>query len=146
MEPLRFTPEGYGKTWIGQDGATLTLERGVLKASRGMGSDLMGSTNSLPNWGDIINGSTYTKKLFLLEQDNRINVENYLCSIIIKEKIQEIDIFDVNFQTRLFEEKCESNSKILENLYFLDTENIVRRSKQYHSANIGYILTERIDR
>ena len=86
--------EGYGKTWIGQDGATLTLERGVLKASRGMGSDLMGSTNSLPNWGDIINGSTYTKKLFLLEQDNRINVENYLCSIIIKEKIQEIDIFD----------------------------------------------------
>ena len=47
MEPLRFTWEGYGKTWIGQDGATLTLKEGF-KASRGMGSDLMGSTNGYP--------------------------------------------------------------------------------------------------
>ena len=36
--------QGIGQTWLGADGATLTLENGVLKASRGMGNDLMGST------------------------------------------------------------------------------------------------------
>ena len=41
---------------------------------------------------------------------------------------------DVNFQHACLK---KSNSKIFET--FLDTENIVRRSKQYHSANIGYI-------
>ena len=36
------------------DGATITLERGILKASRGMGNDLMGSTSMLP-WSKIGN-------------------------------------------------------------------------------------------
>ena len=28
--------QGVGQTWLGADGATITLERGILKASRGM--------------------------------------------------------------------------------------------------------------
>ena len=45
--------QGVGQTWLGADGATVTLERGVLKASRGMGDDLMGSTSSMPLWSKI---------------------------------------------------------------------------------------------
>ena len=33
--------EGIGKTWLGADGATLTLDYGRIKASRGLGDDLM---------------------------------------------------------------------------------------------------------
>ena len=32
---------GVGQTWLGADGATVTLDKGVLKASRGIGNDLM---------------------------------------------------------------------------------------------------------
>ena len=35
---------GVGQTWLGADGATVTLDKGVLKASRGIGNDLMGAT------------------------------------------------------------------------------------------------------
>ena len=35
--------QGVGQTWLGADGATITLEQGILTASRGMGDDLMGS-------------------------------------------------------------------------------------------------------
>ena len=42
--------QGVGQTWLGADGATVTLDRGVLKASRGMGDDLMGSISSMPLW------------------------------------------------------------------------------------------------
>ena len=45
--------QGVGQTWIGADGATVTLERGILKASRGMGDDLMGSFSFMPNWSKI---------------------------------------------------------------------------------------------
>ena len=44
--------QGIGQTWLGADGATVTLQRGVLKASRGMGDDLMGSF-MMPPWSKI---------------------------------------------------------------------------------------------
>ena len=46
---------GLGQTWLGADGATITLERGILKASRGMGDDLMGSSSSMPSWYKLEN-------------------------------------------------------------------------------------------
>ena len=33
---------GVGQTWLGVDGSTVTLDNGLLKATRGMGDDLMG--------------------------------------------------------------------------------------------------------
>ena len=45
--------QGDGQTWLGADGATITLGKGVLKASRGMGDDLMGSSSFMPPWSNI---------------------------------------------------------------------------------------------
>ena len=45
--------QGIGQTWLGADGATITLERGILKASRGMGDDLMGSSSSMPSRSNV---------------------------------------------------------------------------------------------
>ena len=45
---------GVGQTWLGADGITITLEQqGVLKASRGMDSDIIGGKTSMPNWPNI---------------------------------------------------------------------------------------------
>ena len=51
--------QGVGQTWLGADGATITLEKGILKASRGMGDDLMGSSSSMPPWEKINNKESY---------------------------------------------------------------------------------------
>ena len=45
--------QGVGQTWLGADGATITFQKGILKASRGMGDDLMGSFSSIPPWAKI---------------------------------------------------------------------------------------------
>ena len=59
--------QGDGQTWLGSDGATITLWRGVLKASRGMGNDLMGSTSSMLPWSQIkIKHKSTTVNLFTL--------------------------------------------------------------------------------
>ena len=41
------------QTWLGADGATITLDQGILKASRGMGDDLMGASSSMPKWSKL---------------------------------------------------------------------------------------------
>ena len=55
---------GIGQTWLGADGASITLEGGVLKASRGMGDDLMGAISQMPTWTNVTRASnTYSRDL-----------------------------------------------------------------------------------
>ena len=35
--------QGVGETWLGADGATINLDKGILKATGGMKGDLMGA-------------------------------------------------------------------------------------------------------
>ena len=53
---------GVGETWLGADGATVTLERGIIKATRGMRGDVMGSSTSMPSWAEVKDTSEYTRK------------------------------------------------------------------------------------
>ena len=53
--------KGYGTTWLGADGATLTLEKGIIIASRGMGTDVMGGYTNIPVWNEILIEENYTK-------------------------------------------------------------------------------------
>ena len=47
----QYPGEGVGQTWLGVDGSTVTLDNGTLKATRGVGDDLMGSEISRDtNW------------------------------------------------------------------------------------------------
>ena len=39
--------EGVGETWLGADGATITLQSGRIKATRGMRHDVMGDRKSV---------------------------------------------------------------------------------------------------
>ena len=66
--------QGVGQTWLAADGATITLERGILKASRGMGDDLMGSSSSMPPWSKI-NKKTeaYSRELNYITGNNKIS-------------------------------------------------------------------------
>ena len=52
--------QGVGETWLGADGATVTLERGIIKATRGMRGDVMGGTSSMPSWTEVKDTSEYT--------------------------------------------------------------------------------------
>ena len=44
--------KGIGQTWLGADGATITLQNGIIKATRGMRGDVMGSVSSMPPWSE----------------------------------------------------------------------------------------------
>ena len=138
--------EGIGQTWLGSDGATITTDRGILKASRGMGSDLMGSSSSMPQWSKIISKETYIQKVSYITGNNKIYTRIFNCKIRKNNQIELIEIWNVEFRVKKFKENCSSNGLEIENTFYLDSKNIVRKSKQYHSDQIGYIITERLDR
>ncbi len=139
--------QGVGQTWLGADGATITMDRGILKASRGMGDDLMGSSLSIPPWSKIDNSvATYVRKLSHMAGNNKIMERSFECKIKKIDRREEIKIWDIEFSVTKFEENCNNNQFGIKNIYYVDDRGIVRRSSQYHSETIGYILTERLDR
>lgn len=139
--------DGIGQTWLGADGATITLDKGILKASRGMGDDLMGGTSSMPPWSKLNNSnSVYNRTLYYLAGNNKILSVDMKCRIKKLNKKSIIDIWDVNFKVAEFQETCSLYKKKVTNTFFIDGSGIVRKSIQYHSETIGYVNIERLDR
>lgn len=141
--------KGIGQTWLGADGATITTENGILKASRGMGYDLMGSVSNTPPWTEINNqGSTYTRKFSYMSGSNDISTLVMKCTIKKNDatKKEKIEIWGVKFSVTKFVEDCLNDGDVVTNVYYLDNKEIVRKSFQYHSEAIGYVITERLDR
>ena len=139
--------QGVGQTWLGADGATITLERGVLKASRGMGDDLMGSFSSMVTWSNINKKTkTYSREINHITGNNKISKLILNCNIEKTSSGDLIKIWDSNFKVDRFEENCSNGSFAFKNTYQVDARGIVRRSSQYHSKTLGSILIERLDR
>ena len=139
--------KGIGQTWLSADGATITLDMGVLKASRGMGNDLMGSSSSMPSWSQINQKTgSYSREVAHITGNNKIAQHVFSCSIEKTSRRELIEIWEINFRVVRFEENCFNSRIKIKNTYFVDTQNIVRRSTQYHSETLGSILIERLDR
>ena len=139
--------QGVGQTWLGADGATVTLEQGILKASRGMGNDLMGATSQIPLWSKISkNSSAYSREIIYLTGNNKTHSLLLECSVKKYNKKETAKIWDVSFDVTRFEENCYHNGKAIKNTYYVDRRGIVRKSFQFHSETLGYITTKRLDR
>ena len=141
-----FPGQGVGKTWLGADGATITLENGLIKATRGMRNDVMASASSMPPWSRIKNAFEYTRQISYLGGDNQTYFKKFDCIVKRYNKQSTITIFDETFDTQEFLEVCIHNKEKLENRYFVDDKNVVRRSNQYHGPALGYLTIERLDR
>ena len=139
--------QGVGQTWLGADGATITLEKGILKASRGMGDDLMGSLSSMPPWSKINKKTeTYIRELNHITGNNKISKRIFNCDIEKTSSGEKIEIWDINFEVDKFEEICSEGSFTFKNTYHVDGRGIVRKSSQYHSDSLGLVTIERLDR
>ena len=137
---------GVGQTWLGMDGSTITLDNGLLKATRGMGDDLMGSEISLEiNWSDLEEVS-YERRLAYLRFDNKTLINEYSCTLTDMNSMETISLFDADFSVNHVQETCRGAAGSFVNDYYIDTEGFVRNSRQYQGEKIGYMTIARLDR
>ena len=142
-----YPDQGVGQTWLGADGATITLEKGILKASRGMGDDLMGSSSSIPHWSEINNKiKNYNRELYHITGNNKISKRVFSCDIEKTRGEEQIEIWGIIFKVTKFKEQCSYRGLTFKNVYHVDAKGIVRKSSQYHSQTLGTITIERLDR
>ncbi len=142
----QYPNQGIGQTWLGIDGATITLEKGVLIASRGMGEDIMGGESMMPDWHQLNLFSNYNRTINYLVADNQIQTEELQCSIKKTDQNKRLNIFDHFFITTVYNEVCKNQNMSFKNTFFVQDSGLVRKSIQFHSEKIGYISIERLDR
>ena len=142
----QYPGKGVGQTWLGVDGSTVTLENGLLKATRGMGDDLMGSDISQEiNWSDPQKVS-YERRLAYLRLENTTFIEEYSCTLTDMNSMETISRFDADFSVNHFQETCRGAAGSFVNDYYIDMEGLVRNSRQYQGEKIGYMTITRLDR
>ena len=136
---------GVGQTWLGVDGSTITLDNGLLKSTRGIGDDLMGSEISLAiDWNDLKEIS-YKRRTAYLRFDNKMLINEYSCTLKDMKNLETINLFDADFSVNHMQESCSGEAGSFVNDYYIDTEGLVRNSRQYHGEKIGYMTIARID-
>ena len=137
---------GIGQTWLGADGATVTLENGFLISSRGMGNDIMGTNFEAPKWHKITDETVYKKNVSYLSGNNQLEIVDLDCKIKKISGEQILNIWEVDFTVIRYDETCLNGAQIIKNTYFVENFEVIRKSIQYHSGDLGYLKIVRLDR
>ena len=111
-----------------------------------MGDDLMGSEISLEiKWSDL-EEVFYARRMAYLRLDNKTLINEYSCTLTDMNSVETINLFDADFSVKHMQETCRGLAGIFVNDYYIDTEGIVRNSRQYQGDKIGYMTIARLDR
>jgi len=137
---LRKTQIGDKSTWTTIDNVTLTLQDGVLVASRGLGRDLM-SADVSQTVQRLQSGSTGMVKRFhsYLNGEGQVVIRSYVCEVGTRGP-RDITISGTPRSTRLMQEKCNGAEDSFQNLYWLDRRSgKILQSRQWVGPEIGML-------
>jgi hypothetical protein len=125
-------------TWIGSANLSVTLENGIVVATRGLPRDLMGADAS-QTWAAITaGGGTAERRHDFLDNLDQISGRLLQCSIASMGP----DSFERREQTQnttRFEERCTSDQLQFTNVYWLNESGQIIRSLQAVSPDAGYL-------
>jgi hypothetical protein len=129
---------GARTTWIGASGISVTVEDGIVVATRGLSRDLMGADvrqtiNAIRQGG----GTSVRVHDFLTDQD-QITQYRLECTIEIK-GAEPVNRLSQSIPAIRFEELCRSDGLTLTNVYWMDANRSIVRSLQAVSPDSGYL-------
>ncbi len=126
---------GGVETWMAVDTISLSFDRGVLVASRGLGFDLMGA-NADATLEALAGraGGVYRREMRYLTGDQHSSYVLAGCTM------QEIGAETVagRRMTR-FEERCEARRDSFTNIFWRGADGRIISSRQWLSPEVGYI-------
>jgi hypothetical protein len=131
----RVAVNGDVETWLAVDNISVSLRQGVLVASRGLGFDLMGADaqgtlDALAGY----DGGVYRRQMRYLTGEQHSTYLMAGCSMVAigSETVE-------GQRLRRFEESCKARQNEFTNIFWLDGNGTVIRSRQWLSPEIGYL-------
>lgn len=134
--------------WITTKGRSITTQNGLLTATRGFNHDMMGANTkaasaALKKAPQLNRPIKYTRSYKYLVADNKDEIINLHCKLSFFGH-ETIILFQKRYKTRKYIEHCLNDYLEFENIFWLQRNNTIRKSHQWHSLNIGMILIERL--
>lgn len=130
-------------TWRSGDQVGLSLENGVLVATRGLGDDLMAAdvADTLAMLRGNRVATDYTRIHTYLDGEYQTRFLAFRCRQEVADQ-QQIEIIEQTHQTTRIEESCFSPEQNMANTYWVGADGTVWKSRQWISPGVGYIETE----
>ena len=128
---------GDAMAWRSTDGVGVVTRGGQLSGTAGFGFDL--SSAALPAFQP---GGTVTRTHYRLRGDTEVRPETFTCAQTLAE-VEAIVVTGRRFATQKLVELCRSDERDgIENAYWIDATGVVRKSRQWASPEIGYLVLE----
>lgn len=129
---------GTRTTWLGGLGTSVTLDGGVVVATRGLPRDLMGA-----NAQDTITalrggGGTATRVHDFPTDQDQVQQITLTCDIAPKGQ-EQVNRLGRSINATRFEEVCRGEGLALTNVYWIDGSRRIVRSLQAVSPDAGYL-------
>lgn len=122
---------GDVETWMSADRYTVSLQRGIVVATRGFGFDLMtGDAQVTLDALAMPRGAVYSRRMRYLTSDNHSTWLQAGCTMVFAE---------IDSGLRRFDETCRARQHSFTNRYWIDGSGRVLRSRQWVSAETGYL-------
>lgn len=135
---------GSVQQWNTVDGTSLSLDDGLLVASRGLGGDLM-SADVLDVRAALKRGGGTAERVHrTLTHDNQLHIQAFRCSYSDRGP-EAARTLAGTFPARRIDEDCHDSAGLhVENSYWIDGSGTIRASRQWLSPLAGYLAIERL--
>lgn len=138
---LRESQQGTVETWLGNDGVSLTFDRGILHSTRGIGAGLLASEVSQTanrvlsgSSGDVERVHTY------LNGNDEAEIRAYACTIT-NEGAETIQLDNGATPTRRMKEVCGNLDQNFTNTYWVDIRRgQIVQSRQWSGEFAGELV------
>lgn len=135
---VRTRDHGATEVWQSTDNVSITLIGGLLRATRGLGEDLMSS--DVPALGA---GAAFGREHFYFGGDARSRPYTFACTRSTK-GTERIVVLERAYSARHIVESCQSDLAEFTNEYWVDGRGIMRKSRQWVSNGVGYVTLQRV--
>lgn len=134
----RIARNGPYETYSAAEPNHITLREGVVVATRGLGVDLMSSAP--PARATIATGrGSYSRNWQMLDGLDQIRTVTMSCTLA-QTGAETIVMSGRSYKTRIVSESCTGDGGKVDNLYWVDPQGVLRRSRQWLGQDAGYML------
>lgn len=137
---------GRFRTYMGSDQSTVTLQSGIVTATRGLQVDLIAQQLSIAP-SAMFRGSfpkTYTRTQRSLTGEGVLADYTYKCAMAPNEADETLTIFGRNHRLRQYTELCGNDVRAFQNSYWVDGAGSVWQSHQSVSKEVGHLVLQRV--
>ena len=129
-------------TWVSAEAISVTLEDGVVIATRGLGGDLMGTEAPVKGAGFRI-ASNYLRTHDFLNGLGQIVHREFRCETFFW-KDETLEISARSYETKAYREVCEGEQNRFTNTYWLTPNGTIQQTRQWISPEVGHIGYQRL--